>query len=137
MENYFYIAFKEAIKAYKKNEIPVGAIIVKNNKIISASHNNRQKYHFIFGHAEINSILKAEKKLKDWRLNDCEMYVTLVPCEMCQNIIKESRIKKVYYLLNNENIRLSDNIYIQTNDCKELRLEYKNLLDKFFNKLRS
>jgi len=97
MEKYMKLAYEESIKAYKKNEVPVGAIIIKNNKIIAKAKNNRQKKHNILGHAEINCIQKAEKKLKDWRLNDCVMYVTLEPCNMCSEIIKESRIKEVVF----------------------------------------
>ncbi len=134
MEKYIQVAYKEALKAYKKNEIPVGAVIVKNNKIIAKSHNNRQKKHTILGHAEINVILKAEKKLKDWRLDDCEMYVTLEPCEMCEKIINESRIKKVYYLLNSER---NKHIFVQINDCNDLKSAYQNILQNFFKKMRS
>ena len=137
MNKYMELAYKEAKKAYKKNEIPVGAVIVKDDKILSKSHNNRQKNNFLLGHAEINSILKAEKKIKDWRLDGCTMYVTLIPCEMCQMIIKESRISKIYYLLNNkEKTEYNSKKYIQTNDCNELKAKYKKLINIFFNNLR-
>ena len=137
MNKYMKLAYKEAIKAYKKNEIPVGAVIVKNDKVLSKSHNNRQKKYFLLGHAEINSILKAEKKIKDRRLDGCTMYVTLIPCEMCQMLIKKSRISKIYYLLNNiENTNCNSKKYIQTNDCVELKDKYSNLMNVFFNNLR-
>ena len=136
MKNFMEIAYKEANKAYKKKEIPVGAIIVKENKIIAKSCNNRQKKHYLLGHAEINCILKAEKKLKDWRLDNCEMYVTLEPCEMCKTLIKHSRLKKVYYLLSqNENSQINP-LFLQTNDCDELTFEYKRLLTSFFKEFR-
>ena len=138
-EYYMNIAYKEALKAYKKKEIPVGAIIVKNNKIISKAHNDRQKRFNILGHAEIKSILKAEKKLKDWRLDDCEMYVTLNPCKMCKMLISESRLKKVIYLSendkNNKNQEKSNNI-IQTNVCILLKMQYEKLLKTFFKEMR-
>lgn len=140
MKKIFEVAYKEAIKAYKKNEIPVGAIIVKNNKIIAKAHNNRQKKHNVLGHAEILCIIKATKKIKDWRLNDYEMYVTLEPCDMCKTIIKESRIKKVYYLSKqNFQQRLNDknSIFLQTNDCENIETEYQKILNKFFDKLRN
>jgi len=138
MTNYFEIVFKEAKKAYKKGEVPVGAVIVKNNKIIAKSHNNRQQKHNVFGHAEINCILKASKKTRDWRLNGCDLYVSLEPCEICKNIITESRINNVYFLL--ERDFQQKNFYktciTQTNDCKNIKKEYINLIKTFFNKLR-
>lgn len=132
---YMEIALKEAIKAYKNKEIPVGAVIIKNGKIISKSNNNRQYKYSVLGHAEINAILKAEKKLKDWRLDGCSLYVTLEPCEMCSLIIKESRIDNVFYLISKQN--QSNNNFTQTNDCIKLQKEYQKLLDDFFKKLRS
>ena len=135
INKYMQIAYNEAIKAYKKNEIPVGAIIVKDNKVIAKSHNNRQYKYNVLGHAEINAILKAEKKNKDWRLDGCTMYVTLAPCYMCQMIINESRIDKVYYLLDQKNKMNKENI-IQTNDCKQIKKEYQKIVDDFFEKLR-
>ncbi len=92
---YMKNAYKEALKAYKKNEVPVGAIIVKNNKIIAKAHNIKEKKHCSIMHAEILAIQKASKKLKDWRLNDCILYVTMFPCPMCASAINQSRIKKV------------------------------------------
>ena len=135
MEKYFKIAYKEAKKAYKKGEIPVGAVIIKNNKIISKSHNNRQKKFNILGHAEINCILKAEKKLKDWRLDGCELFVTLEPCEMCEKIIKESRVSKVNYLLTKESTNKTNKK--QTFFNNKMAEEYYNLLTNFFKKLRN
>lgn len=89
-------ALKEAEKAYKKDEIPVGAIIVKDGKIIARAHNLKEKKKSAIAHAEILAINKANKKLKTWRLLDCEMYVTLEPCTMCMGAIIASRIKKIY-----------------------------------------
>lgn len=136
MKNYISIAYQEAIKAYKKKEIPVGAVIVKNNKIIAKARNNRQKKFNLFGHAEINCILKAEKKVKDWRLDDCEMYVTLAPCEMCRLFINESRIKKVYYLTSNEKQEIANKRFKQINCDKKLINDYKKILTSFFSELR-
>ena len=89
-------ALKEAQKAYNKLEIPVGAVIVKDGKIISRAHNIKEEKQDTTKHAEIIAIQKASKKLETWRLNDCEMYVTLEPCSMCAGAIIQSRIKKVY-----------------------------------------
>lgn len=134
----YEVLYKEAKKAYKKNEIPVSAVIVYNNKIISKAHNNRQKTNSVLGHAEIKAIIKAEKKIKDWRLDNCKLYVSLFPCEMCQIIIKESRISEVYYILDNNNINEKCNVNIvQTNDCNEIKEKFNILIKKFFEKLRN
>lgn len=95
-ERFMQEALKEARKAKNKLEVPVGAIIVKDDKIISRAHNLKEKKQNSIKHAEIMAIEKASKKLKNWRLLDCEMYVTLEPCPMCAGAIINSRIKKVY-----------------------------------------
>ena len=89
-------ALKEAEKAFAKEEIPVGAIIVKDGKIISRGHNSKETTKNACGHAEILAIQKACKKLDSWRLLNCEMYVTLEPCPMCAGALINSRISKVY-----------------------------------------
>ena len=95
-EYYMKQALKEANKAYKKLEVPVGAVIVKDGKIIARAHNQKETKTDTTKHAEILAIQKASKKLESWRLIDCEMYVTLEPCSMCAGAIINSRIKKVY-----------------------------------------
>ena len=82
-ERFMKEALKEARKAYNKEEIPVGAVIVKNKKIIAKGYNLKESKKSSISHAEINAINKANKKLDNWRLSDCEMYVTLEPCAMC------------------------------------------------------
>ena len=99
MENKEYFmkeALKEAKKAYKKKEVPVGVVIVKDDNIIARAYNQKEMKNSPIKHAEIIAIEKACKKLNNWRLNDCEMYVTLEPCPMCAGAIINSRIKKVY-----------------------------------------
>ena len=91
------LALKEAEKAYKKDEVPVGAVIVYNGKIIAKAHNTREKSNDATNHAEIIAIKKACKKIKDFRLIDAEIYVTLEPCLMCLGAILNARIKKLYY----------------------------------------
>ena len=130
------IMYKEALKAYKNGEIPVGALIIKNNKIIAKSHNNRQKKHNLLGHAEINCILKAEKRIKDWRLDECEMYVTLSPCSMCETIIEESRLKKVHFLIKQPNYNKKNSKIVQISDQNNQKEEYEKLLKSFFERLR-
>ena len=95
-EYYMKQALKEAEKAYRKLEVPVGAVIVKDGKIIARAHNQKETKTDTTKHAEILAIQKASKKLESWRLIDCEMYVTLEPCSMCAGAIINSRIKKIY-----------------------------------------
>ena len=95
-EKFMNEALKEARKAYEKLEIPVGAVIVKNGKIISRAHNLKETKQTATAHAEILAIQKANKKLNNWRLIDCDMYVTLEPCSMCMGAIVSSRIKNLY-----------------------------------------
>jgi len=89
-------ALREAKKAYKKLEVPVGVVIVKNGKIIAKAYNQKEEKNSPIKHAEILAIEKACKKLGNWRLNDCEMYVTLEPCPMCAGAIVNARFKKIY-----------------------------------------
>ena len=91
------LAYKEAIKAYKEDEVPVGAVIVKDGRVVSCAHNKKEKKKDCTSHAEIECIRKASKKLGDWYLKDCELYVTLEPCVMCCGAIINARIKKVYF----------------------------------------
>lgn len=94
---YMNEAYKEALKALKIDEVPVGAIIVKDGKIIARAYNKKEMNNNALGHAELIAINKASKKLGTWRLNGCEMYVTLEPCSMCLSALIHSRIDKVYY----------------------------------------
>ena len=90
------IAIDEAIKGKEKGEIPVGAVIVKDGEIIGKAHNLKETLNMPTAHAEILAIEKACKKIGNWRLNGCEMYVTLEPCPMCASAISQSRISKIY-----------------------------------------
>lgn len=97
-DNYFMEeALKEAKKAYKKGEVPVGCVIVYNNEIIARAHNTRHQNKSAIDHAEIKAIKKANKKLNAWMLDDAVLYVTLEPCLMCAGAIFQSRIKRVVY----------------------------------------
>lgn len=96
-EKYMQLALKEAQKAYNKNETPIGAIIVFQDKVIARAYNQRESKQNSVAHAEILAIQKACKKIGSWRLEDCSLYVTLEPCVMCSGAIIQSRIKKVFY----------------------------------------
>ena len=135
-EYYMNLAIKEAKKAYKYEEVPVGAVIVKNNKVIAKAYNKKEKTKNVTKHAEIIAISKACKKLKNWRLDDCEIYVTMEPCMMCSGAINQSRIKKIVYGIKNENYGSTDqlkNIEIISLVCEK---ECKNLVQSFFKKRR-
>lgn len=95
-EEFMKIALAEAKKAYDKEEVPVGAVIVRNGKVIAKAHNLKETKNDTICHAEILAIQKASKKLKKWRLTDCEMYVTLEPCSMCAGALINCRLKKLY-----------------------------------------
>ena len=96
-EKFMKEALKEAKKAYEKGETPIGAVIVKDGKIIARGHNKRETKKNALCHAEIIAINKACKKLGGWRLFQCDMYVTLEPCLMCAGAIVQSRIKNLYF----------------------------------------
>ena len=96
-EYYMSLALKEASKAREIDEVPIGCVIVKDNKVIAKGHNLRETKKSPLGHAEIVTIQKACKKLNDWQLVGCTLYVTLEPCIMCAGTIIQSRIKTVVY----------------------------------------
>ena len=103
MEKYIDEVIKMANKAKKQKEVPVGALIILNNKIIAKAYNLKNKTQIATKHAEIIAIEKANRKIKSWRLNECVMIVTLEPCMMCAGAILESRIKKIYCLSKRKN----------------------------------
>ena len=90
-------AIAQAQKAFEKQEIPVGAVIVKNGEIVSRGYNKRESSQNATFHAEIIAIQKACKKLKSWRLDECDLYVSLEPCPMCLGAAINARIKNVYF----------------------------------------
>ena len=139
-------ALKEAEKALKKLEVPVGAIIVKDNRIISRAYNLKEIKKDTTYHAEIEAIKKASKKLNSWRLNDCEMYVTLEPCAMCAGAIINSRIKKLYFGTSDEKTGACGSVLNLLEDYKFnhkiivekgiLQKECEKILKNFFKDLR-
>ena len=136
MDKYLEILYKLAYKSYKKDEIPVGSIVVYKGKIIGKGFNNRQKSHFVCGHAEINAIKQAEKFLGDWRLNDCELYSTLKPCNMCNEVIRSSRINKVYYLIDQDKSYYKTDIYKKIAVNNDIFQKITDLMSNFFKNLR-
>lgn len=140
-------AIKEAKKAYEKNEVPVGCVIVRDGKVIARGHNLKEIKCDTTKHAEIIAIQKASQKLKSWRLIDCDMYVTLEPCSMCAGAIIQSRISKLYFgasdlktgavgsVLNLlEDYKFNHQVEFQGGILKD---ECENILKQFFKELRS
>ncbi len=130
-------ALKISDESLKTNDVPIGAIVVYNGEIIGTGYNTREKDGIILGHAEINAILSASKNRNTWNLSDCDLYVTLKPCSMCMEIIKQSRINNVYYLLEKP---MNKKEYDKT---KLIKIDHSGLEDKctkelsaFFVKLR-
>ena len=138
MKEYFMKkAYCEAKKAYKNDEIPVGCVIVCENEIVACGYNKKERKNNALMHAEIIAIDKACKKLGSWRLDNCDIYVTLEPCMMCMGAIIESRIRNVYYGAKNKNeqmyvLNMIDrfvNLYnVNDADCSKI------LSDFFINK---
>ncbi len=127
------------------DEVPIGAVIVKNGKIISTAYNSREKDQIATHHAEIKAIEKANKKLKSWRLDNCDMYVTLEPCPMCAGAIVNARIKNLFYAVKDENSGgisrfniLNNTLNHTTTACQltEYEQENKILIQKFFKNKR-
>ncbi len=145
-ERFMRAALKQAKKAFEKGEVPVGAVIVKDGKIIARGRNTKESTKNALAHAEINCILKAQKKLNDWRLNECEMYVTMEPCPMCAGAILNSRLKKLYYSTPDYKAGCVDTLYSLLSDRRFLwQTETKGgilqnecllLLQNFFKQVR-
>lgn len=140
---YMNLALKEAKKAIKYGDIPIGCVIVMNNKVISKAFNKKEFNNNPIKHAEIIAIEKASKKLNTWHLDECTLYTTMEPCLMCAGAILQSRISRIVYGLpnnnfgevtsNNEVFKNNKKIKIDGCICKE---ESKNLVQSFFKNIR-
>lgn len=126
-------------------EVPIGAVIVKDGKIISSAYNTREKDNIATHHAEILAIEKANKKLKSWRLDDCEMFVTLEPCPMCAGAILNARLKAVHYAVVDKKsgaiskFNMLENTLNHTTKANfepEYEKENKQLIQQFFKNKR-
>ena len=100
---YFDLAYEEALIAYNNGEVPVGCVIVKNGEILAKTHNRKIELNSVLGHAELLAINEVSSKFNNWRLIDCDIYITLDPCMMCASAIKQARISNVYTGTNNFN----------------------------------
>ena len=145
-ENFMRLAIREAQKAYKNGDVPVGAIIVRNGKIIAKAYNRKEKKQNAIYHAEVLAINKACKKLKSFRLDDCEMFVTLEPCPMCSGAILSCRLKRVCFGAYDNNygcvgskynfLEDKDFEHLIKNEGGILEEECKNLIKNFFVDIR-
>lgn len=129
-------AIKLAIRSYEEDEVPVGAVVVKDNKIIGCGYNQKDKTKNPLKHAELIAIEEACKYMGDWRLNDCTLYTTFEPCMMCMGAIVESRISKVVY-----GAKKDEQTFYNLNDIEivdgVLEEECLHLLQKFFKNKRN
>ena len=139
-DDFIAVALDEAKKAYKLNEVPVGAVMVSNNRIIAKAHNLKRNTNNIMNHAEIMCINEASKQIGDWRLNECEMYITLEPCPMCAGALVQARVKKIYIgsesniksnkeiiqkiLQNSEYNHFVEIEYLNNKDCSQILTEF-------------
>ena len=145
-ERYMKEALKQAKKAYDINEVPIGCVIVQDDKIIARGYNRRNTEGSVLAHAEIAAISKACKKTGDWRLEDCTLYVTLEPCQMCAGAIVQARIPKVVVGAMNPKAGCAGSVINvlqmkQFNHQCELEIgvlgeECKTIMTRFFEELR-
>ena len=141
-EHFMKQAIKEAKKAFDNDEVPNGAVIVLNDKIIAKAYNKKEKRQMVTEHAEILAIQKASKKLKTWHLDDCTLYTTMEPCMMCTGAIIQSRINKIVYSVSNENFgNIENNNYFKKNKIEIIKHIQKEknlkLLQQFFQNKRN
>ncbi len=145
-DKYMLEAIKEAKKGLMKEEVPVGCIIVNNGKIIARAYNKRETKQNALLHAEIIAINKACKKMNSWRLDDCDIYVTLEPCPMCAGAIIQSRIKNLYYGANDTKSGAAGGVinlfdfkfnHIVSVQSGILESECSDILKDFFKQLRT
>lgn len=107
-KKYFDVVYDEAKKAVNAGEIPVGCIIVKNNVIIARSHNKREKMNSVLGHAELLALQDASKLLGNWRLEGCDVYISLDPCPMCAAALAQARVRGIYCGVSSTNLDEND-----------------------------
>ncbi len=142
---YMKAALREAHKAELIDEVPVGAVIVYHDQIIARAHNKREKEQTFYAHAEFLAMMKAAKKIGSWRLEDCDVYVTMEPCPMCAGAMIQSRVRSVYYgvkdtkagvaesMINLFELPFNHKVHVESGILAE---ESQKMLKTFFKKLR-
>jgi tRNA(adenine34) deaminase len=137
MPDFFEKTIDLAKESLVNEDVPVGAIIVLNGKIIGCGYNTRERDQNVLGHAEINAIMEATKNINNWNLNGCDMYVSLKPCAMCTEIIKQCRISNVYYMLDKPSNKLEfSKVEFKEIESYQQKKEYAEMLTNFFKYLR-
>ncbi|MBE6146761.1 MAG: nucleoside deaminase [Firmicutes bacterium] len=118
------MALEEAKKAYLDGEIPVGAVIVRNGEVLARAYNTKDKNKNVLCHAEINCINEASKKLDNWRLSECEIYITMLPCPMCAGALAQSRVSRIVYgtIPNTTEKELVDKIFSISQNSEKIEL---------------
>ena len=144
---FMFAALQEAERAFEENEVPVGAVVVKDNKIIGRGYNQVERLKDATAHAEMIALTSAANHIGNWRLSGCSIYVTLEPCVMCTGGLLASRIEELYFALHDPKFGACGSVYNIAEDGKtNHRLnvysgiyadESKKLLEDFFNKLKN
>lgn len=136
------LALECAKQAFEIDEVPIGAIVVLNDEVIGRGYNTREHENDVTAHAEINAIRDAAKHLGTWKLDNCELYVTIKPCLMCYSAIEQSRIKKVYY--GGDQYSFKKRAFDTTIDEKNIGMigpiledECVGLMKEFFERMRN
>jgi tRNA(adenine34) deaminase len=146
-EDYMRLALKEARKALLLEEVPVGAVVVCNNEVVGSGYNLRERNNDPTAHAEIIALRDAASNLGSWRLDECQLYVTVEPCPMCAGAIVQARIKRLVYGASDPKAGAVESLYSITNDKRlnhqlseiksgVLLEECRDLMKKFFSRLR-
>lgn len=142
-----FAALQEAEVAFDEDEVPVGAVVTYKNKIIGKGHNQIEKLKDPTAHAEMIAITSASNNLSDWRLNECDIYITLEPCIMCTGAILSARIQNLYFAAFDSKFGACGSVYnlIEEKKCNHslnvysgiYEVESKRLLENFFQKIRN
>lgn len=147
LDDIYEILLSESNKAFLEGEVPVSAVIVKNGTVLSFAHNLKESRNSVTSHAEILAIEIASKRINNWRLDGCDIYVSLEPCSMCASAIHQARIDNIYYFVERTNLSfdhdLLKSILVEKNCNKTTEIHYidygdelKNILQDFFKNRR-
>ena len=139
-EEYMLLAIEEAKRAFDQDEVPIGCIIVKDDKVLSMNHNTKEKDESVLSHAEIKCINEASSKLNNWRLNGCDVYITLDPCPMCASALKQARVSNIYSALENmdeNNSIIINQIFEADKNNNSINFYSKLYVDKSMGILKS
>ena len=144
---YMELAIEEAEKAFELDEVPVGCVIIKNDQILAMTHNEKEKAHCVIKHAEMLAVEKASLLLNNWRLDGCDVYITLEPCPMCASALKQARVSRIFCGLSNSdsnNFKIISQILKADKNNREIDIttdlaveKVSLLMKKFFENRRN